>query len=346
MIKPKRLRKGDKVAIVSLSDGILGDDETIHKYYLAKERLEQEFGLEVVCLPNTLKGSSYLMDHPEARAQDLMEAFKDKSIKAVFNAVGGDDTIRLLPYIDFKCLKNNPKIFTGFSDTTTNHFMMYKAGLISYYGASIINDIAEYVEIHNYTKETFINTFFEPKDKLEIIPSKECSYEKDAVDWKEKNINKKRKYYQDDKSYEVIQGTGKVTGRLLGGCADVFIELLGTSLWPSLKNWKGKILFIETSEKDMPVFYLKWLLRNFNAQGILNVIKGIIVGKPAYPDKYEKYKEVYLEVVGKEAKRSDLPIIYNVDFGHARPNGIIPYGIKCELDCDNKKITLLEKTTK
>ena len=82
-------------------------------------------------MPNALKGIDYLYRHPEARAQDLMDAFRDPSIKAVFNAIGGDDTIRLLPYIDFEVLRNNPKIFTGFSDSTTNHFMMHKAGLVS-----------------------------------------------------------------------------------------------------------------------------------------------------------------------------------------------------------------------
>ena len=57
---------------------------------------------------------------------------------------------------------------------------------------------------------------------------------------------------------------------------------------------------------------------------------------------YEEYKDVLKTVVGIEAKRPDLPIIYNVNFGHNEPIGIIPYGVECELDCDNKKITLLE----
>ena len=134
MIKPQRLKKGDKVAIVSLSSGILGEKEIIHKYELGKKRLEEKFGLEVIAMKNTLKGIKYLYEHPEKRAEDLMEAFKDKSIKAIICAIGGDDTIRLLPYIDYDVIKNNPKIFMGFSDTTANHLMMYKAGLVSYYG--------------------------------------------------------------------------------------------------------------------------------------------------------------------------------------------------------------------
>ena len=78
MIKPKRLSKGDKVAIVSLSRGMLGEEKFVHKYHLAKERLERDYNLEVVAMPNALKGMDYLDKHPEARAEDLMNAFADK----------------------------------------------------------------------------------------------------------------------------------------------------------------------------------------------------------------------------------------------------------------------------
>lgn len=132
MIKPKRLKKGDKIAVVSLSWGGLGDEALIHKFHIAKERLERDFGLQVVAMPNALKGTYFVDEHPELRAKDLMDAFRDETISAIFCAIGGDDTIRLLPYIDYDVIRNNPKIFMGYSDTTVNHFMMYKAGLGSF----------------------------------------------------------------------------------------------------------------------------------------------------------------------------------------------------------------------
>lgn len=344
MIKPKRLVSGDKVAIVSLSRGMLGEKMFIHKYELAKKRLEEEYGLEVVAMPNALKGIDYLYQHPEARAQDLMDAFRNTEIKAVFNAIGGDDTIRLLPYVDFAVLRDNPKIFTGFSDSTTNHFMMYKAGIVSYYGLSVMNNIAEYVSINEYTRCAMENTLFHPQEKLEIKCSDFCSYEKDKIWWKEENLNLSTPRYPNT-GYEILQGTGKVTGELLGGCIDVFPELLGTSLWPSLDEWRGKILLIETSEVDMPEMVLSWFLRNLHAQGILHVIKGIVVGKPAVEEKAEKYKAVYKQVVGFEANLPELPILYNVNVGHAYPIGVFPLGLQYEIDCDNKMFTLLEKAT-
>lgn len=168
MIKPQRLKKGDKVAIVSLSAGTLGEKWAIHRYYIAKERLENDFGLKVVVMENTLKGIKYLDEHPEARAKDLMDAFKDDSIKAVFNAIGGDDTIRLLPYIDFEVIRKHPKIFTGYSDTTINHLMMYKAGLVSYYGLAVLTTLSEYVKMDDYSLEMMRKTLFEPVQQLEI----------------------------------------------------------------------------------------------------------------------------------------------------------------------------------
>ena len=131
MLKPTHLSPGDKVAVVSLSSGILGEPPFIHKYHIAKERLERDYGLRVEAMPNALRGADYLYRHPEARAQDLMDAFRDPSIRAVFCAIGGDDTIRLLPYIDFDVLRDNPKIFTGFSDTVNRRLstgMLWQEG--------------------------------------------------------------------------------------------------------------------------------------------------------------------------------------------------------------------------
>ena len=346
MLKPKHLQRGDKVAIVSLSRGSLGEPAFIHKYDIAKKRLEEDYGLEVVAMPNALKGVDYLDRHPEARAEDWMEAFADTSVKAIFNAIGGDDAIRLLPYVDFDVIRNNPKIFTGFSDTTSNHFMMSKAGVMSYYGASVMTNFSEYVRINDYTASMIQKTLFKPQPSLEI-PSAPYWYddEDEKIWWSEDNINTLRAYHPEQIGYEVLQGSGVVEGPLLGGCLDVFIELTGTALWPTLEEWRGKLLFLETSEEDMSCDLLKWILRNLAAQGIFDAVKGILVGKPARRSKYEPYKEVYRRVVGQEAGHPELPILYNVNFGHAEPIGVLPIGVSCRLDADRKTLTLLEPAT-
>ena len=341
MKKPYALQPGDKAAVVSLSRGMLGEPAFYHKFELAKHRLKAEFGLELVAMPNALKGTAYLDRHPEARAEDLMEAFRDPSIKAVFNAIGGDDTIRLLPYIDFEVLRQNPKIFTGFSDTTTNHFMMQKAGLVSYYGLSLMNQWSEYVAINPYTEAMIRNTLFMPVETLEIPCSEFCSYEPDKVWWGEDHMGESMPRFPNT-GYHLLQGQGKVRGELLGGCADVFLELLGTPLWPDLEQWRGKLLLLETSEADMPADVFAWLLRNLQAQGILQVLNGIVFGKPAYAEAEEGYWKALKRVVGEEAGRQELPVLCNVNVGHAYPAGVLPLGLSYEIDCDRKSLTLLE----
>ena len=342
MIKPNRLKKGDKVAVVSLSWGGLGDEELIHKYYIAKERLEKDFGLEVVAMPNALKGSQFVYEHPEARAQDLMDAFKDESIRGIFCAIGGDDTIRLLPYIDYDVIRNNPKVFMGYSDTTVNHFMMNKVGLVSFYGPSVMCEFGEYVKMFDYTKEAVENVLFNDTKDYEIKSSKVWS--NDFVAWKEENTNIGKKLLPEEHGYEVLQGSGVVTGKVLGGCIDVFPMIVGTEIWPTKEEWKDKILLLETSEDKPSPELVTYYLRNLGAQGLFDVLKGIIVGKPQEEKYYDEYKEVYKKVM-KEFHKEDLPIMYNINIGHAYPIGIIPLGVDFKIDYTNKKINILESAT-
>lgn len=342
MIKPKMLKKGDKIAIVSLSWGGLGDKNLIHKYYIAKERLENDFSLEVVTMPNALKGTEYIYNHPDKRAKDLMDAFKDDSIKGIFCAIGGDDTIRLLPYIDYEIIKNNPKIFMGYSDTTVNHFMMNKAGLVSFYGPSIMAEFGEYVKMFDYTKEAVNNILFNDCKNYEIKSSEVWS--SDYLEWNEKNINTSKKLIKELHGYEILQGNGVITGKLLGGCIDVFSMIVGTEIWPAKEEWKDKILLIETSEDRPNPIYITYYLRNLGALGIFDEIKGIIVGKPQAEQYYYEYKEVYKKVL-KEFNKEMLPVLYNVNIGHSEPIGILPLGTEIEVDFDKKKIYLKESPT-
>lgn len=294
-------------------------------------------------MPHALKGSEFIAQHPELRAKDLMDAFLDKSISAVFCAIGGDDTIRTLPYIDLEVIKNNPKIFMGYSDSTVNHFMMYKAELVSFYGPSIMCEFGEYIKIFDYTRKAINDILFGEWNQYSLLPSPEWT--DDYISWEEKNITTSHMMKKDIHGYEIINGSGIVKGHLLGGCIDVFMMINGTNIWPTLDKWKDSILFIETSEDKPSPEFIKWTFRNLAAQGILKAINGIIVGKPQGERYYEEYKIAIKEVVVNEEKLLNLPIFYNVNFGHAKPIGIIPYGITIELNCERKTIIFLESPT-
>src|SRR5689334_10072028 len=116
MIKPAKLVPGDTVATISLSWG--GAHRFPDRYQAGKRQLEDAFGLRVVESRYALREDSWLARNPQARAEDLMEAFADRSIRAVISTIGGEDSIRILPYLDLAVLRDNPKIFMGYSDTT------------------------------------------------------------------------------------------------------------------------------------------------------------------------------------------------------------------------------------
>lgn len=342
MKKPSCLKKGDTIAVVSLSWGGLGDKNLIHKYYIAKKRLEDDFGLKVLPMPNALKGSKYIYEHPEKRAEDLMQAFLNDDIKAIFCAIGGNDSIRILPYIDYDIIKSHPKIFMGYSDSTVSHLIMNKAGLISFYGPSVMCEFGEYVKMFDYTKEAVCDILFTDTLGYSIKSSKYWS--KDFVPWDEKNINIGKKLLTEEHGYEVIQGSGSIEGELLGGCIEVLEMCVGTDIWPTTKIWKDKILLLETSDEKISPDTLTSYLRNLGAQGIFGVVKGIIVGKPVEEKYYEEYKRVYRKVL-KEFHCEQLGVLYNVNIGHSYPTGILPLGVRYRVDYTKKEITLLESAT-
>ena len=102
---------------------------------------------------------------------------------------------------------------------------------------------------------------------------------------------------KEEHGYEVLNGTGKISGELIGGCLDVFPMITGTEIWPELSVWKDKILLIETSEEKPTPDYVLYYLRNLGALGILKAVKGIIVGKPQDEKYYEEYKTVYKKIL-------------------------------------------------
>lgn len=353
MIKPQNISKGDKVAIVSLSRGLLGMPFCKHELDIALNRLE-DYGLEPVIMPNALKDMDYLQNHLEARAADLKQAFLDKSIKMIICAIGGNDTYKLIPYLmddnEFiNTVKNNPKIFTGFSDTTINHLMLSKIGLSTFYGPCLLVDLAELDDkMLPYTKEYF-DKFFLNEETFEI-KSSDVWY-KDRANYGKEEIGKPREICNEQHGYELLNGHGIVTGKLYGGCIEsIYDAMTGATyedepkifdkyeIFPTLKEWKEKLLFLETSELAVTPKELEKMLLEFKNRGIFHNVRGIIVGKPMDEKYYEEYKIVYKKVF------ADLstPILYNINFGHSVPRCILPYNAKTTVDYDNKRIIINE----
>lgn len=353
MKKPKGLKKGDRVAIVSLSSGILGESFATHQLELGKQRIKS-FGLEPVTMPNALKGLDYLNKHPEARAQDLKDAFADDTISGIFCAIGGDDTYRLLSYLmednEFiQNVQNNPKIFSGFSDTTVNHLMFYRLGMESIYGLNILSDLAELEdEMLPYTKETFLSYF--TGNELTAVPETQWWYE-EREDFSAEAVGTKRARHVETRGIEVLQADENVSGKLLGGCLESLYEcLIGKRyteqkeiiqqyhIFPTLEEWKGKMMFLETSEEKPSPEKLEKMLNVLKEKGIFSVINGLIIGKPQNEVYYNEYKKIYREVIADDT----IPILYNLPFGHAFPRTLLPYGLEVTVNLDKRTVTFDE----
>lgn len=338
LTKPPKLNRGDKVAAVSLSWGGAGDDEILWRYNQGKDRIKELFGLEVVEMPHTLKGSEFTYNHPKERADDLMQAFSDPSIKGIFSCIGGDDTIRLMPYIDYDIIKNNPKIFLGYSDTTVNHFMCYKAGLSSFYGPAILSDFAENVAMPAYSME-WVNRVLFSNEPIGSIEQSD-TWTSELLKWVIENKNTARTFHNNN-GHKLLQGSGKAEGPLIGGCIEVLDWLRGTELLPPISDFEGAILFLETSE-DMPEpDNFMFMLRTFGALGILEVLSGIIIGKPYHNKYFDDYNKYIIKVL-KEYGREDMPVLANLSFGHCEPKFILPYGAKAQIDCEALSFSILE----
>ena len=350
MIIPPKLKPGDRVAIVSLSSGMLGEPENSHILTLGQKRLA-EFGLEPVLMPNALKGRAYLKAHPEKRAEDLKAAFSDDSIQGIICAIGGDDTYRLLPYLMedqafVDQVRRTPKLFTGFSDTTTNHLMFYKLGLQTYYGPCLICDLGELSrEMLPYTKNAFRGYLdgFEP-----IRPS--SVWYQERRDFSSAALGTERVSHPETHGFELLQGSPVFEGELLGGCLESIYDILTSArypdqgavcqkydLFPTNAMWQGKIMFLETCEEKPTPELLRRELMAIAQTGAFDVIRGILVGKPQDEVYYEAYKDVFREVISDPR----ISILYNVNFGHALPRTVLPYGAKVRVNADQQVIEFL-----
>jgi len=342
MIKPKKLQPGDKVATVSLSWG--GPGVFPYRYEAGKRQLQDEFGVTVAEMPHTLSDASWLHHNPQARADDLMQAFADSSIKAIISTIGGDDSIRILPFLDLDVIRSNPKIFMGYSDTTITHMACVKAGLVSFYGPSIMAGFAENDGMFSYMADSVRKTLFSSMPIGSIAYNTE-GWTIEFLDWAEPENQIHKRKLTPSTGWKFLQGNGFHRGHLIGGCFEVLDWLRGTDFWPEPEIWQGAILFLDTSEEaPSPTAVLRGF-RTYAAMGILKELSGILFGRPGgqvQPEQFDEYDKVISQVVFEEQGLADLPVITHMDFGHTDPMFVLPYGIQAEIDCDTQQFTIIE----
>lgn len=341
---PRALRRGDRLAAVSLSWG--GPGVFPAQYEFGKQQLEAEFGVELVAMPHALRDPDWLWRNPEARAEDLMRAFADSDIAGIVSTIGGDDSIRMLPHLDSDLIAAHPKVLLGYSDTTVSHLVCLRAGLRSYYGPSVMAGFGERGGLLPLMTDSVRATLFEPQASWQL-PRNEGVWSTEVVDWAIPPDDSLTRPREAPTEWQWLQGGGRVCGHLLGGCMDSLNELPGTPLWPTLEQWRGAILFMETSEEAPAPDRLLRFVRSLNAMGVLPELRAILLGRPGgcRPERFAAYDRALLQGVRDEAGL-DMPLVTHLDFGHTDPMWVLPMGALLEIDCERQTLTLTEPATR
>lgn len=340
----KKLNKGDTIAVISLSSGILGEEYSKLQLEMGIKNLNK-LNLDVVFTPNALKGVEYLKNNPESKAFDLKWAFNNPKIKAILCAIGGLDTYKIIPYLledkEFiKSVKNNPKLFIGFSDSTINHLMFYKLGLNTIYGPSFMSDFTELSgNILQYTEKYFKYLF--NNNDIEIKSSDVWYENRKSHDLE--SLRQNRISHLEKDGIIINSELNVVKGKLYGGCLESIYTLLEDKEIKktlnkynllSIDNLKKCILFLESAESCKDLSDVKNKLLKLKEYHFFDVPEAIMFGKILEGNLYD-FIDLVLDIIDE-----NKTIVFNVNFGHTNPRCIIPYGETLIIDCKNKRLLI------
>lgn len=340
---PEKLQPGDRIAVVSPSNA-LGERLPL-PYQLGVKRLREDFGLEVVEYPTTLKtGSS-----AEARAADLMAAFGDPSVRAVMASIGGDDQITVIPHLDPDIVLADPKPFFGSSDNTNLLAWLWSLGIVSYHGATVMVEFGRAGAMNPLVVDSFRAAAFGTGD-YELRPAPK--YGDRQRNWADPATF--------DVEPEMFSGEGwtwrgdvtkRVDGVTWGGCIEILAWLLmADRTVPSVDSVRGGVLFFETSEEMPPAEEVYRILRCMGERGLLGAFDAILAGRPkteqAMRPRSDAERRAYAteqmaavdRAVAEYAPHAVL--VHNVDLGHTDPQFVIPMGGRVRVDGPARRIVV------
>ncbi|GGC85200.1 S66 family peptidase [Enterococcus wangshanyuanii] len=317
-MKPPRLKKGDQIRVVAPSSSFARlNDFGIN---LAEKKLT-ELGFIVTYAEHTneedVLGSSSIL----SRVKDLHEAFLDPEVKGILTAIGGFNSNELLPYIDFELIKRHPKVLCGYSDITALcNAITTKTGLLTYVGPHFSSFQMD--ELQDYQTENFeLATMKE--EAFDVRASKSWSQDKWYLPQPKRELHRNQ--------WKVYNQSTPVTGICYGGNLGTFQLLFGTSFLPELEQ---SILFVENAEENDYHDFARGLA------SLLQVVrhpKALLIGR--FPKETGMTEERLLAILGKYPLLKEIPVIYDMNFGHTQPIFTIPIGDRVTVDTTTKQLT-------
>ncbi|SEM17900.1 muramoyltetrapeptide carboxypeptidase [Mesobacillus persicus] len=298
MIKPKRLQKGDTVGVIAPAG--TPQPEKLEKGLIFLNQL----GLNIKLGNHVFNQQGYLAGTDEERVEDLHSMFRDKEISAIFCARGGYGTARIASMIDYQLIKENPKIFWGYSDITFLHLAITQlTDLVTFHGPMIASDLGE-EEVDLITKLSFSQLFSpSPIEYTEQISTLE----------------------------PIVNGIA--VGPLVGGNLSLITSSLGTRFEIETK---GKILFIEEISEQPRV--IDRMLNQLYMAGKLQSSAGIVFGDFNHCVAESGPSLTLEEVINHYVRLSNRPALRGFQIGHCSPNFAIPLNVTAMLDTKMRRL--------
>ncbi|MGL6105870.1 S66 peptidase family protein [Romboutsia sp.] len=298
MVFPRPIKKGCILGVIAPSGPYKERELKEIKEKLEVYGYSVKFGKSCY---DSYKG--YLSSEDKVRAKDIEYMFLDKDIDGIICIRGGYGTPRILELIDYNIIKQNPKIFIGFSDITALHIAFnQKCDLVTFHGIMAGSSY----KWDDFSYESLINAI-NLKDTLEI---------KNPKNEKIKTIVK-----------------GKCEGKLIGGNLSLIITTMGT---PFEIDTKGKILFIE--EVGESIYRIDRMLTQLALGGKFTDCEGIIFGDFSKCHKDNEDDFELGELLKDRVEQFNKPCIYNLKSGHCLPMISLPLGANCKLNATNKNL--------
>ncbi len=309
--KPKRLKQGDTIGLIAPSTNVM-EDEAI---YFAKDIL-LSFGFKVKFAKHLFDRFGYLAGKDRDRAADLNQMFADKSVDAIFCLRGGYGSPRMLPYLDYDLIANNPKVLIGYSDVTALLNAIYaRTGLITFHGPLAHQSFTE------YTLKNFKKVLFEANKNIQLAAPPPFEIVEGQAE-------------KDNRLTVISPGVAK--GKLIGGNLSLMVKLVGTPYEP---DYKGKILILEDVEEQP--YRIDGMLTHLLLAGRLSQVVGIVFGKCS--DCKASGNSLSIEQVIRDRLGDlNIPVLKGMMIGHIDDMATLPIGAMATLDASKKQLILDE----
>ncbi len=311
IIKPKALKAGDTIGIVSPASAIFESEP----YQIAKESFEA-MGLKVKFGKFTKSRYGHLAGTDVERAEEFNDMFRDKEVKAVIALRGGAGSARILDKIDYEAIRKNPKIFIGYSDITAIHLAIFKeTGLVTFHGPVAVS-----------SWNSFAYDYF-----------RKLLFEGEAISYKNPEDKGDELTQTSNRIRTIKEGTAK--GQLLGGNLSVLTSIMGTPYFPT--DWRNKILYIEDIGEH--IYAVDRMMSQLELGGVLKQISGFIFGKCNGCDPGGNgFGSLTLEeVIDHYIIPLNIPAFSGAMIGHIDDNITLPNGIEAEINASAGTIRLL-----